>query len=389
MDLKQLLVQEKDYVIQLRREFHQHPEISWEEFHTQKRVKEELDKMGIPHIDIVGTGVLGTIQGKSNGKILILRADMDALSVQELAEHEYKSTVDGVSHACGHDGHLAMLLGAAKILSSIKDSFDGTIKLLFQPAEEVCEGIKQIIKEDVLGKADGCFGIHIWVDVPCGKISIEEGPRMASGDIGKIKVIGKGCHGSAPHQGVDACLVSSAIVMNLQSILSSELPQGETNVFTIGTIKAGERFNVIAPDAVMEFTIRSFNPETRKRIPEIIERIASNTAAAYRAKASIDSLFLGAAAVINDKDHTAIAVKSATKLFGSDVLIHFEKIAASEDFGILQENYPGVFVFVGGGNPEKACNYAHHNGNFNFDEDALYYGTGLATQYALDFLAEK
>lgn len=386
MNIKELISQEKPYVTDLRREFHRYPEVSWQEFRTSQRVKEELDKMGVPYISMAKTGILGEIRGKNPGKTLILRADLDALSVKELNSFEHKSTVDGVMHACGHDGHVAMLLGAAKILNSIKDNFDGTVKLLFQPAEEVCEGMRAVMEENVLGEADGCFGIHIWADLPCGKISVEEGPRMASGDYGTLKVTGKGCHGSMPHQGVDALVVASAIVMNLQSIVSRELNHLETNVVSVGTIESGERFNVIAPDAKMSFSVRSFSRETRKRIPEIIERVAKKTAEAYRAEAEIDFYFYGAPAVINEPSHSKIAEEAVVKLFGEETLSKFEKITASEDFGILQEKYPGVFAFVGGGNPEKGCNLPHHNGKFDIDEDCLELGCGLAVQYTIDFL---
>lgn len=386
MDLKKLILNEKQYMINLRREFHMYPEVSWEEFRTSQRVKEELNKMGINYIPVAKTGILATINGKNEGRKLILRADLDALSVKELNEFEHKSVTDGVMHACGHDGHVAMLLGAAKILHNIRDTFDGEIKLLFQPAEEVCQGMRVVLEENVLGEADGCFGIHIWSDLPCGKISVEEGPRMASGDWGILKVKGKGCHGSMPHQGVDAIVVASAIVMNLQSIVSRELNHLDTNVVSVGMIEGGERFNVIAPEAKITFTVRSFNKNTRMEIPKIIERIAKKTAEAYRAEAELDYYFYGAAAVVNDSEASKIAENSVLKLYGSEYLSKFEKITASEDFGILQENYPGVFVFVGGGNPEKGCDVAHHNGKFDIDEDSLELGCGLTVQYSLDFL---
>ena len=237
----------KDYVIEMRRYFHQYPEKSLEEYETSKRIKEELDKMGIPYISVANTGVIATIEGKNPGKTVALRADMDALSVVEENDSiDYKSKIDGMMHACGHDGHTSMLLGAGKVLNDMKDEINGTVKLFFQPAEEVAQGAKAMIADGALEGVDGVFGIHLWTDLECGKISVEEGPRMAAADIFKIIVKGKGGHGSLPQQGVDAVVVSSAIIMNLQSIVSRETSPLDSVVVSIGALHSGTRFNVIA-----------------------------------------------------------------------------------------------------------------------------------------------
>ena len=209
MDIKELVKKHQDYAVSMRRHFHENPEPSMKEFNTQKRVIEELEKMGIEYVVAGGTGVVGTIKGKGPGKTVALRADMDALEVPEENEVVYKSKIDGMMHACGHDGHIAGLLTAAKMISEVKDEFDGTVKLFFQPGEEVAQGALAMIKDGVMEGVDGIFGIHIWNDCEVGKISVEAGPRMASAGMFKIYITGKGGHGAMPHQTVDASVVAS------------------------------------------------------------------------------------------------------------------------------------------------------------------------------------
>lgn len=385
MNIKEVSNFYKQYVIQMRREFHQYPEVSMEEYRTSQRVKEELDKIGITYKSVAGTGVLATIEGKNPGKTVALRADMDALSVNEETNVEYKSKVSGMMHACGHDGHTAMLLGAAKVLNDVKHDINGTIKLFFQPGEEVAKGAKAMIVDGVLEGVDSVFGMHLWTDLDCGKVSVEEGPRMAAADIFKIKVKGKGGHGSLPHQGIDAVLVSSAIVMNLQSIVSREISPLEPVVVSIGSINSGTRFNVIASDALLEGTARYFNPELKDKIPKIIERIIENTASTYRAEASLEYTY-GMPATINNKECSKIAEKSVVDLFGEGGLSSMTKLTGGEDMSEYMNLVPGVIAFVGAKNPKKGADYPHHHGMFNIDEDALEIGTALYAKYALDFL---
>ena len=388
MGIKELARQDKEYVIDLRREFHMHPEASWQEERTSKRIKEELDKMGIPYVSVAGTGVVATIKGNNEGKVVALRGDIDALQVNEANDLSYKSQNDGIMHACGHDGHGAMLLGAAKILNEVKHKINGTVKLFFQPAEELAEGAEKMIKEGVMEGVDGVFGIHLWSGLSHGTVSVEEGPRMASADLFKINIKGKGGHGSLPHQGVDAVIVASALVMNLQSIVSREISPLEAAVVSVGKIQGGTRFNVIADEAVLEGTTRCFNNKIRGEFPEIIERIAKNTANSYRAEAELE-YSLGTPATINEAESSRIATKSVEKLLGKDGVVEFEKVTGGEDFAMYLEKAPGAIAFVGIRNEEKEANYPHHHPRFNMDEDALEIGTGLYAQYAIDFLNEK
>ncbi|MCC0637347.1 MULTISPECIES: M20 family metallopeptidase [unclassified Clostridioides] len=385
MNIKEITNGYKDYVIKLRREFHENPEKSMEEFRTSKRIKEELDKIGVPYVSSGGTGVVATIKGNNPGKTVALRGDMDALQVVECTEVEYKSKNEGLMHACAHDGHTSMLLGAAKVLNDIKNDINGTVKLFFQPGEEVGKGARAMIKDGAMEGVDGVFGIHLWSDVECGTVSVEEGPRMASADFFKITVKGKGGHGSLPHQGVDAVLASSALVMNLQSMVSREVSPLEPLVVSVGILNSGTRFNVIASEAVLEGTIRLFNPELRKQIPTILERIAKSTAEAYRAEAELEYGYL-TPAVINDRECSKIATEAVIKLFGKESIALFEKVTGAEDFAEFMNIAPGALAFVGARNEAKGACYPHHHGCFNIDEDALEIGTALYVQYAVDFL---
>lgn len=385
MEIKDLAKKYKEYVIGMRREFHANPELSLKEFETSKRVKEELEKIGVPFISVAGTGVIATIKGGKPGKTVALRADMDALEVNEKNEVEYKSKNEGIMHACGHDGHTAMLLGAARVLNDIKDEIKGTVKLFFQPAEEVAEGAKRMIAEGAMEGVDGVFGIHLWSDLECGRVSVEAGPRMASADFFTIWVKGKGGHGSLPHQGIDAVVVASAIVMNLQSIVSREISPLESAVVSVGSLHSGTRFNVIASDALLQGTVRYFNPDFSKRIPEIIERIIKSTAETYRAEAGLDYSWK-TPPVLNDPECSKIATGSVEKILGKDGVALMEKVTGGEDFAEFMNKAPGAIAFVGVRNEKKDACYAQHHERFNMDEDALEIGTALYSQYAVDFL---
>ncbi len=387
MKIKELAKKHKQYVIDLRRHFHMHPEISWKEENTAKKIKEELDAMGIPNVSIAGTGILATIQGGGKGKTIALRADIDALEVPEKNEIEYKSQNEGVSHACGHDGHTAMLLGAAKILNTIKDKLHGTVKLIFQPAEESVNGAAVIIKEGGLEGVGTIFGIHLISLLPTGLISADKGPRMAAADRFVINVTGKGGHGGVPHHSIDPIVVGSAIVMNLQSVISRQIDPNEPAVITVGSFNAGTRHNVIAGSARMEGTARWYNPDTGKKMVETMEKILTNTARAFGAEAKLE-YHKGCPPTINDTACSKRASAVVLKTFGENALIEVGPLTAAEDFGYYQKEIPGVYVFVGASNEKKGASFMHHHEKFNIDEDALEIGTALHAQYALDFLNE-
>ncbi|MDY4011947.1 MAG: M20 family metallopeptidase [Fusobacterium gastrosuis] len=386
MDIKNISKKYKDYVIEKRRYFHMNPEPSFCEFNTSKVIKEELDKLLIPYIVSAETGIIATIKGKENGKTVLLRADMDALEVCEKNEVSYKSQKDGLMHACGHDGHVAMLLGAAHILNEIKEEIKGEIKLLFQPAEEIATGAKKIIEEtNITDQIDSAFAIHLWQGVPVGKVSLESGARMAAADMFKIKIKGKSGHGSMPHETVDAALTAAAVLMNLQHLVSRNTNPLDTLVITIGKMEAGTRFNVIAGEAVLEGTARSFSKEVWEKIPEQLERVINSTCDAYGATAEIE-LNRATPPLVNDEKISEILKNSVEKLYGAEAVTKYEKTPGGEDFAYFTQKVPGALAFVGIRNDEKGIDAPHHNEKFDMDERGLEIGTNLYVQFALDFL---
>lgn len=385
MNVRELAEKYHDYAVKMRREFHMYPEPSMKEFETQKRVMEELEKMGLKPIKSGGTGVIATIEGKGEGKTIALRADMDGLEVPETNDVPYKSKNEGMMHACGHDGHMAGLLTAAKILIDKKDDFNGKVKLLFQPGEEVAQGALAMIEDGALEDVDGAFGIHIWNDVEVGKVSVEAGPRMASAGIFKIYITGKGGHGSMPDQGVDAAVVLSATLMNLQTIVSREISPLDPAVVSVGMMKAGTRWNVIAGEGYMEGTTRCFSKEVTDGFEEQIRRIAENTAKSYRAEVEVEYTQL-VMPTVNDPEMSAIGEEAVRKVAGEDGNITFEKTTGGEDFGFFSEHCPTAFAFVGSKNEDKVPLYPHHHPKFDIDEDALLISSSLYAQYAIDFL---
>ena len=386
MNVRDITKKYKDYIIEKRRYFHMNPEPSFNEYNTSKVIQEELTKIGIPFEIFAKTGIIATIKGKSSGKTVLLRADMDALEVCEKNNVSYKSQKEGLMHACGHDGHIAMLLGAAHVLNEIKNDISGEIKLLFQPAEETAQGAKAVIEESkITNSIDAAFAIHLWQGVPVGKISLESGARMAAADLFSIKVKGKSGHGSMPHETIDAVVVASAIVMNLQHLVSRNTNPLDTLVVTVGKLVAGTRHNIIAGEALLEGTIRSFSDEVWKKVPEQLERVVKNTAAAYDASVEIN-LTRATPPLVNNQDISNILKNSAVKLYGEEVVTKYEKTPGGEDFAYFTQVVPGALAFVGIRNDAKGINSPHHSETFNMDEEALEMGANLYAQFAIDFL---
>ena len=385
MNVRDSAEQFKEKIVSWRREVHSYPEVAWTETKTGNMVAEELKNLGIEVTRIAEIGVVGLLKGERTGKTVALRADMDALPITEATDVSYKSKNLGAMHACGHDGHVAMLLGAAKVLSQMKNQINGTVKFIFQPAEEIGLGALKLIEAGVMEDVDAIFGIHLWPDMPSGKVSLVPGPRMASADKLKITVKGKSGHGSMPHQGIDAILAASAIIMNLQSISSREIAPLEPAVVTIGKLAGGTGWNITCDEVTLEGTTRCFSHEVRKSFPLAIERIIKNTAASYRAQAELEYIPI-APPLINDTLISQIAAASLQKLYGDNMAGTIEKVMGGEDFAFLCEKTPGAMAFVGIGNKEKKTDYPLHNDKFNIDEDVLPIGAALHAQFALDFL---
>ena len=388
-NIKKLIQQNIDEMVAFRRDLHRHPELPWEEFRTTDRIAQELDKIGIAYRRTEPTGIIAEIQGGKPGKRILLRADIDALPVQELSENiDYKSTIDGKMHACGHDTHASMLLTAAKALYEIRDQLKGNVRLVFQPAEEVAQGAKGMIKQGVLDGVDSAFGMHIWSQMPVGKISCVVGSSFASADLLTVRFKGRGGHGSMPHDTVDAVMVASAFVMNVQSIVSREVSPLDPAVVTIGRMDVGTRFNVIAENAVLDGTVRCFNVAVRDKIESAIRRYANQVAAMYRATAEVEYIY-GTLPVINDKESALLAQKVIVESFGEEALYFEAPTTSGEDFSYYSENIPGAFVLVGSGNPDKDTQWPHHHGCFNVDEDGMALGAEFYAQYAWAYLNQN
>lgn len=386
MNTRELARKYEEYIINLRREFHKYPEVGLNENKTSEKIKRELDKMDIPYSSAGGTGVIGIIQGKGSGKGVALRSDMDALPVYEESQCEFKSLNEGVMHACGHDAHMAMLLGAAKILKELESEFNGFVKLIFQPDEECGRVSEGMIEAGMLEDIDSAFAIHVLPDIEGGKISIDPGPRMAGTDMFTIEVKGRGGHGAMPHQCVDAVVVASAIVMELQTLVSREIDPIETAVVTIGQIVAGTKGNIIAGEAELHGTLRYFNKEIRPVLRNGIERIVKNIAAAYRAEALFRIDKGSIIPVINDRKCCKIAERAIEEIGGRELIVEKEKMALGEDFSLYVDRVPGVMAFLGIRNEEKEACYPLHHPKFQIDESYLKLGAALHAQYALEFL---
>lgn len=377
----------QSYVTGLRREFHARPELSWQEVETSRRIQAELAALQIPFRVLGGTGVVGEIRGARPGPVFLLRADMDALSVTEETALPFASQHPGKMHACGHDAHCAMLLLAARLLQARAASLAGTVRLVFQPAEEVGQGARKMVELGVLDGVCGAFSLHVWSGLPSGTVFIPDGPAFASADLFTIRVHGKGGHGALPHEGVDAVVAGAAIVMQLQTLVSREVNALNPTVVTVGAFAGGTQYNVLADTAVLDGTTRCFDRELRLKLPELLERVAKHTAAGLRATAALDYRF-GTPATINDPTVAARARQLAAAMAGPEALAVYRPLMVGEDMACYLEQVPGAMGLLGVAAPACAV-YPHHHGKFDLDESALPFGAALMAQMAIVGLQEK
>ena len=392
MTVKPYVLAEKAYLTDLRRHFHAHPEVSLQEYETCKKIEGELDSMGIPHKRIGETGVYGWIDGKKagDGVTVALRADIDALAMEDLKEVPYHSQNAGVCHACGHDAHTATLLTAAKILKAKENEFSGQVRLFFQQAEEIGQCARQFVQAGLLDGVTRVFGAHVTSHLDSGKISLTAGPQNASCDYFKIQIHGKGAHVSTPQLGVDALYIASQIVVQLQTIVSRNTDPLETVVVGVGKLQAGTQYNIIAEHAVLEGTTRSFLPEVRKFTNDRVVRIAKETAALYGAEAEVEFLDFAAPLVNDAKAVEEVTAVTAEFLPREDIISDFQKALGADDFADYLAVTRGMYAFVGTRNskdPHTAV--AHHHGLFDVDEEALLISCNVYVDYALWVLNEK
>lgn len=388
MDIHAIAKEYKDYLIEMRRWFHQHPEIAEKEFETSAKIKSELDKYGISWKPCgLQTGVLATIIGEKPGKTILLRGDMDALPVAEETGAAYASQNPGFMHACGHDCHTAAMLTTARILNDHRDMLCGSVKIAFQPAEEIGTGSSAMIREGVLEGVDSAFAIHIMSMIPAGQISANCGPQMAGVDKFVIRIEGKGGHASSPHECVDPVVCMGAMIGNLQSIVSRQCSPMDSAVLTIGRAEAGTLWNIIPGNAVLEGTTRYFTRQLFNDFPEMMAHVVKYTAETYRCNAKLDYIRM-IPPTINDISFTEMVRESAAKVVSAGNVVNIGPIAIGEDFGLFLEKVPGALALVGVGNEACGAIWPQHSPKYTVDEDSLLNSVMLYVQVALDHNAQ-
>ena len=406
--IKELGKQIEDEVVAWRRHFHQHPELSAHEVETSAFLCRQLDEMGIEYrrvqgpkptefvddrddrSEFIGTGVIATIRGEAPGaydaggnpaRRVALRTDMDALPVAERNDVPCKSEVEGVMHACGHDCHMAMMLGAVKMLDQLRGHLRGEVRVIFQPAEEISIGARDMIAAGALEGVDALYGAHIWSEVAAGTVSCEPGPRMAFTDWFRIDIDGVSAHGSMPHKGVDAIVIAAEVVDALQVLVSRRTSPFEPVVVTVGEIHGGTARNIMAGSAYLTGTIRTWHGGVREKMIDGMERIAGKVAHAFGAQ--IEFTFEeGNPGVVNDAECSAVARQAVVDVLGEEAVASYEGTLAGEDFAEYQAHVPTVFAFVGANNPDVGAVHPQHSCYYTVDESVLVKGAMVAAQWA-------
>ncbi len=377
-----------EYTRELRRDFHRHPEIGLQEFRTANIVARELSSLGMEVNTGVGqTGVVGLLEGRLPGPVVLLRFDMDALPIQEETNAEYASQYDGLMHACGHDGHVAVGLTVARLLNAHRNEFNGTVKFVFQPGEEGLGGAEKMIADGVLQNPppDVALGLHVWNEKPVGWVGIVPGPVMAAADTFTIKIIGRGGHGAVPNLVADPILAASQVVNVLQGIVSRNVSPLKSAVVTVASIHGGDAFNVIPSEVVLKGTLRSFELEVRDLMVKRIHDIVGNVARACDCDSSIEIKSI-TPAVYNDPEMTVRVQKVAGELLPGDDLDTQSMTMGAEDMAFILQQVPGCYFFIGSANKGKNLAAPHHNSKFDFDESILPKAAGLMAVSAMEFL---
>ena len=381
----------KEETIQLRRDFHRHPELGFEEVRTSGIVAERLKALGLEVTTGIGkTGVVGLLRGKAETPVLLLRFDMDALPITEDTGVDYASEEPGKMHACGHDSHTAVGLSVAKILTSMRDQLPGTIKFVFQPAEEGDGGAALMVKEGVLEnpKPDYSMGMHVWNEKPVGWYALTPGPSMAGAQVFTIKLTGKGGHGAAPHHTIDPVVAMAQIVTALQTISSRNINPLDSAVVSVCEVSAGTAFNIIPQEAILKGTIRSFKPEVTEKVIKRFYDIVNNVAAAMGCVADI-TMEQVTFPVINHPELVNLMTGVVRGLDPTAKIDHQHQTMGSEDFSFMMHDIPGCFIMIGSANPEKGLVFGHHHPKFNIDEACLPYAVAIIAQGAIEILTQK
>lgn len=377
----------EEHIIGWRRHLHQHPEVSFKEVETAKYVSEILASFGVYELmHPTPTSVIATLKGATPGKVIALRADMDALPIHEEADVDFKSLNDGVMHACGHDAHTAMLLGAAEALAQMKDELSGTVKLIFQHAEELLPGgAREIVAAGVLDDVDLVFGLHVFPMMKTGSVGYLTGPLTAASDTFTLKIQGRGAHGSMPDLSIDPINIGVEIINSINHIISREISPFDTAVISMGKFNSGNAANVIPDTAELMGTVRTLNPDTRVFIKERIYDTIANICNIYKATFDLDYK-LGYDPVINDDVATSYVIEAAKKLLPSDAIFEGKTMMGGEDFSAYTNVKPGSFFMLGVGLAEDGYGYINHHPKFKIDEAALIVGAEMFVQLIVDLL---
>ena len=379
-------------LVEWRRQIHQKPELGFQEKITAEFISQKLQNWGIEHqVGIAQTGIVAIIKGEksASGKVLAIRADMDALPIQELNEVPYCSQRDGIMHACGHDGHTAIALGTAYYLHQHRQELNGTVKIIFQPAEEGPGGAKPMIAAGVLNNpdVDAIIGLHLWNNLPLGTVGVRPGALMAAVELFRCTIFGKGGHGAIPHQTVDSLVVAAQIVSALQTIVSRNINPLDSAVVTVGELHAGTAVNVIADTAKMGGTVRYFNPDLAGFFKERIEKIIAGICQSHGANYDLDYIHLYPP-VINDADIAALVRSVAEEVIEIPIGVFSEcQTMGGEDMSFFLQEVPGCYFFLGSANAEKKLDYPHHHPRFDFDETALPMGVEMFVRCVEKFFA--
>jgi len=386
--LKERIYGMKDWLIEIRREIHMYPELGFEEVKTSRLVSEWLERFGLEvQKGIAGTGVIGLLRGKSPGKTVAIRADMDALPIEEFNQVPYASQIKGKMHACGHDAHVTILLGVARVFSSFRDQVKGNIKWIFQPAEEGGGGGKRMVEEGVLENphVDAIFGAHVFPQIEIGKVGICEGKALASADRFTIKVIGQSGHAASPHLAKDPILVSGHLITQIHCIVSREVDPLDSAVITIGRVSGGSAFNIIPDEVELLGTVRALSPEIRekmrKRVEEIVRGVTQSFGVEYRFEYEY-----GYPVLVNEPEMIKLVSSACAKGIGEEKVVEVQPSMGAEDFAFYLEKVPGAFFRLGIRNESKGIVHPYHNSRFDIDEDVLPFGVEMFVRIIDQFL---
>ncbi len=381
----------EEWIIKIRRDFHQYPELGFQEYRTRDKIIQYLEEMGIEYKVIAKTGVVALIEGEKKGKTVALRADIDALSMDDKKDVPYKSKIKGKMHSCGHDVHTAILLGSAKVLNGIRKQLNGNVKFIFQPAEETVGGAKPMIEEGVLEEpyVDGVFGLHVDNSLQIGEIGIKYGQMKATSDMIKIIIHGKNSHGAYPQDGIDAISIASQVIASLQTIVSRTIDPRSSAVVTIGTIKGGYGRNILADKVEMEGIVRALNEESRILVLEKVKKIVEGVSHSMGGKGELIRAE-GYTALINNDKMVNIVQDNGKELLGEENVYEMPYPSYGvEDFSFFAKERPSAFFHLGSGNKEKGIVHKGHTPYFDIDEGCLSKGVLLQVKNALSFLKRE